>query len=463
VLGTAISNESFWIDETFSGAKAALPTFAEWATAMHAWSGSDLQMPLYMIFLWCWQKIGGSNEFWLRLGNAPWFLLGFVPFCRERLALAVVAASNGFIWYYLNEARPYAMQVGATLLIIAGGREYFGDETIPKRLLRSRAALALGIVLLSVSSLLGMIWAGAAVFAIGMAAPLSRLSSEFRAKPGLWSITGAVLTIIAGYYLWTLTEGARATAIGATDFRNLPYACYELLGFSGLGPGRLEIRYEGFAALARFAWPLALHIVLVIAVGVAGVRALAHATPKRLLVAVSVSVAAASVFLLLVGYKTHFRVLGRHLTPTIALWLIIAAAGVEALCRRGGIGRVLAVAFLVLSTISGLELRFAARHARDDYRGAAALAKSGVTAGKTIWWNADPIGAAYYGVVASDRVALVVNQSAADLRALPEPELVIASKPEIYDNAGALAQYLRDRQYRRVSILPAFTIWEITR
>lgn len=465
VLGLAISNDSLWIDEALTALKAARPSFARWIAAMGEDRGSDLQMPLYMFVLWCWEKIGGSGEWWLRFANAPLFLLGFVPFCRNRIALAVVTAASGFVWYYLNEARPYAMQVGATLLLFASSRAFFSDKTDPNQTaaLQPRMAFALGLILLSGSSLLGMIWAGAAVFAVALALPFSRWRIEASSCRALWALTGAALTVIAGYYVWTLMAGARATAIASTDFRNVIYALYELLGFAGLGPGRFEIRYGGFQVFLRFVGPLALYAALVLVIALAGLRTLARETPRRIFIAVSISVAAASIFLCLVGYKTHFRVLGRHLTPAIVVWLVVAATGIEMLWRRGGVSRAVVVTFVLLSFISGLQLRWAARHTKDDYRSAAAVAKAGVTAGKNIWWSADEIAAAYYRVPGSGNVSFAVNKSAADLLLLPEPHLVIASKPEIFDYGGALAKYLAERQYRPATNLPAFTIWEINR
>jgi hypothetical protein len=442
-LGLAISNESFWIDEAYAASKAILPNIGDWAKAMREQAGSDLQMPFYMFFLWLWQKLGGSNEWYLRMGNAPWFLLGFLPFCWNRWALAVVTATSGFVWYYLNEARPYTMQIAGALLLFAGCRGLFPRESDRPAELRAPVAVALGLALLSGSSLLGMIWAGAAVLAIGIAVPFSRVLSEFKTHRMLWVVTALLLTFLAGYYLWTLKQGARASASAITELRNVVYALYELMGFNGLGPG-----------------PLAVYAGLATAVAIAGIRALVRSASSRVLLTIAMVSMAASIFLFLTGYQLHFRVLARHLAPVVVVWLLISAAGVEALWSRGRLGRAIVIIFILLSSISCLELRFAPRHAKDDYRGAAAIAKRAAASGNTLWWNADANGAAYYGAVGFDRIAFLMNPSAEYLRATPEPQVVIVSKPELYDNAGAVAAYLRDHQYRRVSTVPAFTIWE---
>ena len=42
---------------------------------------------------------------------------------------------------------------------------------------------------------------------------------------------------------------------------------------------------------------------------------------------------------------------------------------------------------------------------------------------------------------------------------LPEPQLVVVSKPDLHDNAGAVSDYLREHKFQLASARPAFTIW----
>jgi hypothetical protein len=128
--------------------------------------------------------------------------------------------------------------------------------------------------------------------------------------------------------------------------------------------------------------------------------------------------------------------------------------------RRGALSKLLAGLFLAFCLASCLFVRFAARHLKDDYRGAALIAKSAVAAGQQVWWNADEAGAAYYGVAGNQDTILVVNRPLADLRMLLPPDVVIVSKPDTFDNGGGVAQFLRDEQYQITEHLPAFTIWK---
>jgi len=118
----AISRQSLWIDEAFMAVKASQPTLAAWWRAMLEGGGSDLQMPLYMIYVWGFAKIFGLSEWSLRAANIPWFVAGVAAFIRvfprpQRPAVAAVTLAAPFAWYYLNEARPYTMQLGASLLV----------------------------------------------------------------------------------------------------------------------------------------------------------------------------------------------------------------------------------------------------------------------------------------------------------------------------------------------------------
>jgi hypothetical protein len=89
-------------------------------------SGSDLQMPLYMLWIWACEKVFGSGEIALRAVNLFWILPGLIALWlalarqpRLQLAVFLVTICNPFVWYYLNETRPYAMQIGASLFLAA--------------------------------------------------------------------------------------------------------------------------------------------------------------------------------------------------------------------------------------------------------------------------------------------------------------------------------------------------------
>jgi len=110
-------------------------------------------------------------------------------------------------------------------------------------------------------------------------------------------------------------------------------------------------------------------------------------------------------------------------------------------------------------------LRFAARHEKDNYREAAACARNALAAGKTVWWNADTSAAIYYHLPTARNGAVpgqaqwVVNPLRETLAAAASPDVVIASRPDVFDRTGALAEFLAQAHYQLVSNLTAFKIW----
>jgi hypothetical protein len=466
----AISSQSFWIDEACTGWKSSQPTLSKWWQEMVIWDGSDLQMPFYMFYAWVWEKVFGHSEWSLRAANLPWFIVGLLAVPRRQLAFLVVLAVSPFVWYYLDEARPYAMQLGATLLMMGavwhlaeGPAKPEGRETKHRYWVGCFCA---GFLLLAGSSLLGVIWDVAALGAALAVLGWRRLLQLGRQSPAVIVIAAAVWLALAPYYIWTLKQGARAAQIPG-GIANVLFTGYEVAGLTGLGPGRLQIRSEGrLAVFAPFAIPLATHAAVTAAVFLTGCWYAIQRSPRRVWLGVASAVSAAVVFLLAAGFLTHFRVLGRHFTPLAAFIALLMAMGLRALWGRGALGQALALVFLLLTAASAGSMRWAPRHARDDYRGAVAAAQAAVGRGERVWWCADQIGARFYGLQlqTTERVdepgkaTLLINPSAGDL-AGPPPELLVLSKVDIYDNAGAVREYLKKGGYREVQVLPAFTFY----
>jgi len=476
------------------------PTLAAWWQAMVQERASDLQMPLYMLYMWAWEKLFGHSEWVLRMANLPWFVFAVIAFSGtaariERrgnspwslrspgfvISLFLVLFSP-FTWYYLDEARPYAMQIGASLLIASSllrlAQVPPAPPPSPPRPRSPLIGFCLGAVLLCGSSLLGMIWVAGAVgilfvFLFEHRDPTPR-AMVLKAHWLRLSILAVLLLPLTLYYLWTLKMGARASSSSGTGLSNLFFAAYELLGFSCLGPGRLQIRSDGLAALRAHAVPVALYSLSLATVFGA---AIASFLQKRMAAEgrSSISKLLVVLFCLLpivvivaAGLLAHFRVLGRHFSPVIPVLLLIEAAGLRFLWSARKWWTCALVAFFCILTIySCLCLRFAPRHQKDDYRTAATIAKVALREGRTVWWNAAEAGARYYqlptvrspqpGVSAA---LLLANPSSEDLARLPGPQVIITSKPDLFDNQFALSNYIRDNGFHSTRQLPAFTLWQ---
>jgi hypothetical protein len=469
----AISGRSFWIDEAYNGWKSSQPTFSAWWQEMVKWDGSDLQMPFYMSYAWVWEKVFGHSEWWLRAANLPWIALGSLAIPRRQVALLVVLAVSPFAWCYLDEARPYAMQLGATLLML-GALWHLAETPADGEGHETGAnfwvwCFCFGFLALAGSSLLGVIWDAAALSSALAVLGWRRALRLGRRCAAAVVITALVLLALAPYYVWTLKQGARAAQIPG-GMGNALFAGYEVAGLSGLGPGRLQIRSEGrLAVFAPFAIaiPLAVHAAMTGLVFLAGCRYAIRRTPRRLWLGVAAAVGGAAGLLVAAGFVTQFRVLGRHFAPLAVCVLLLLAAGLRALWGRGSLGRAAALVFLLLCAASAGSMRWAPRHAKDDYRGASAVAREALGRGERVWWCADQLAGCFYGLELSvteraderGKAKPLLNPLAADLSGQPPPDLLVLSKVDLYDNTGAVREYLKQGNYRQAQTLPAFTFW----
>lgn len=468
----AVSGQSLWIDEANTAFKVRQPTVADWWDAMVAEKGSDLQMPLYMFWIWGCGKIVGSSEVALRAVNLFWFVPGALALvwvaaghrARQWAVLLTVAVSP-FAAFYLNEARPYALQLGASLFLLATLCRWNGLATTESPGRAWAVGFALALVALAGSSLLGLIWVAAALAAVVLVVPKSRWAELLRNNFLVWLTTVVSLAALAAYYYWTLQVGARASGLAGTDVRNVIFGGYELLGFAGLGPGRAEMRAGGLGVFKPHAVALGLYAVTVGGLLACGLAELWRSRSRRKVLLLAAVAVAPAVLILVAGVVLHFRVLGRHFTPAAAVLLWVLALGTVAAWRRGVLGRMLVIGFFALSLASGLSLRFAARHGKEDYRGAAAVAQAAAARGQVVWWNADITGARYYhlpvatNAPAAGQVFWLMNPAAETLAAAGRADLVLTSRRDVYDADGALETWLQAQGYVAQMRRGGFVVW----
>ncbi len=461
----ALSPESLWIDEANSALKAMQPSVSSWWQLLTSEKGSDLQMPLYMFYLWFWEKIAGHSELALRLANVPWLFVGHYSLyrlCQRRginpLPLLAMASVNSFLWFYLDEARPYVMQYAGSCLVISGLDTMLGPSRAGKNSRGLELALA-GILVLAASSLLGMAWAASAIVALLFLV----MHLRWRLRSGeTWWVAGTALGLAAltAFYFWTLEFGARGSSIGQMDLRNLAYAAFELFGFSGFGPGRLQIRQIGSPSFHEYLLPI-FTFALVLAVALAhSLTIVCNPVHRTRVIAASLYALTAATATGIFGFVAHFHLLGRHFTPLSPLIIVLVTIGVERMWNSKR--QIVAAITWLLWLASALSLRFAPRHKNDDYRGAAVQAREAIVQNETVWWAADAAGARYYQLPLegpASSISLVLNPTVAKLRELSPPNVVILSKPELYDANNAITTYLSDNRFTVERTLPAFTVW----
>jgi len=467
----SISNQSLWIDEGGGAIKAVQPALRDWWQAMETEHNSNLQLPLELIYIWGWDKFFGHSEVLLRISNIPWFMLaifgvfwGSIQRPRFQYWFLVVALLSPFLWFYLNEVRPY-------IVVFAGASLTFAC------LLRARwnradciqnrwwyALLCLGVLIACSASMAAVPWAlcsliGAAVL-LGVPAFL-RIAWDRK-----WTTLffGLCMASLGGYFLWTMHSGAKASG-GRTGLENLVIILYEQLGLMGLGPGRSAPRDEGVKAFANGAFFLIPAVLLLIPVCLQSLRQLRFTLCRKDWALVFLVIGVPLCASLGAGHMMHVRILGRHLMPMMPFVLAGLAVGMERTFRSaGGFSKAAAILLLVLLSLSALEVRFAQRHSKDDYRTAAALAAEALRHGRPVWWAADKLTAQYYRLPVSrgpspGEALLVMNLSPEEMT-LPHGGVVFLSKPDIYDNQRALSTSLENHHWRKIKTLQAFQVWE---
>lgn len=452
------------------------PTLGAWWHDMRTTTYPESQMPLYLFYLWGWDKLCGHGEWSLRLAALPWVVPGVAAFLyslrrvgRGGLAIILVTGSSAFLWYYMNEARLYAMQAGVSCLIFAALAMLYKHQSLPERSRPWFLILVVGLLLLSAISIIGMIWTSAAVVAAWSLFPATTLKEWVWQYRKSCAVIVGLLGLLGSYYLWTVAHGARATALGTTNWQTVGFVFYEQLGFTGLGPGRAQLREQGVRSLVPYLPSLCLYALAAGMVLLAGLKVAWKSSVRDRALWILAGIAIPVAFLFATGVLRHFRVLGRHLTPLIPIWLCLLGLGVDWLWRRGRAGRTVVLVFFGFSLASAVEVRWASRHVKDDYRSAAAFCRAVLKSGQSVWWNASPEGAIYYGLALSvdpketGKAIQVLNPTAGALAELPVPDFVATSKPDIHDQGLGVVNFLTQSHYQPKTNFPAFIIWRRNR
>jgi hypothetical protein len=180
-------------------------------------------------------------------------------------------------------------------------------------------------------------------------------------------------------------------------------------------------------------------------------------------------VAISSVFAIFVlSSIVGFPFWGRHLASVLPFVVFSVAVAVDTPIHSGRMApnRLTVVLGMLLFT-SSLLLRFHPDHSRDDYRAAAHLTNVALRDGKNVWWAAAPQTAGYYGVAFCQDghsgehpcVVFVENARIKDLSILPAPDVVVLSKPDLFDINGGVQRYLIQENYRVTDSLLAFHVY----
>jgi len=476
ILPLTISSDSLWVDESYNALFALKHSFIDFLRYFFANTRSENQMPLGMLASWIGGWTLGVSEWSLRAVNIIWGIVTLICFYllgkRFRMPwLPLFMAIQPFFWYYLNEARPYAMQIASGSLLLISCVE--ADENYRKEI-DWLPSFLLGAFLLCGSSLLGVFPFFFWVIAISV------ILIKNKYTPSQWGIIAIssmvlLLTILALFYLWTLMRGAGGAKIWKPSWENIAYSFYDFLGFSGLGPSRNELRslakveggiIQGIKGYIPGMLILTICYSVVLAMFIRN-RCLAHPMIK-----VHLAVFAGTcVTILGVSYAIKWPFWGRHLSAIFPISVFVIAFSIkEILIRKNLFGKILLVLLSVMLVNSSFNLRFGLEHAKDDYRDAATEARNYLRLGQTVWWAADLAGAEYYQIIQNQpstgasvtsigNFHAIQNAAPSSIDQLPLPSAIIVSKKDIYDPNGALQEWMNKHHFKLQRKWSAFQVW----
>lgn len=465
----AVDGRSLWTDEFGSWDLAVKPSWSAWLSSVRYYPNSDGQLIFYHFYMHLWVKAFGASEIVLRWSNIPWLLAALLALTRLRLPSAVrvaailVYAVSAFVWYYVNDTRPYVVYLcGATIFTIGLLNAMLAA---PERADRETFLfIAVGAVVLVGGSVLGVLWLAACLLSIAIL-DFRSLKAILAAAVRYWIVTAvAVLAggVIVGFAAQSFIGGARASQVTPFSIMALGYGWIEAVGAAGFGPGRADLRANALSHLEQVL-PMAALALLATYVWLRGLMLFPNRRAAYVLVAAVVIHLAT---MTLVGKALHWQVVGRHISaiiPTLYIGMAVYLAHIFGTRARTQL--VVATILLAALFTSALMIHFAYRHKNDDYVTAIAWAKSNLDRNRTVLWIADGRALTYYkeqlGSKGEDGGALLtVATYPLRKKEILYPDVVIESPRGGVDPRGEATIVLKDGAYRLVDTAPVFNLYE---
>jgi hypothetical protein len=175
-------------------------------------------------------------------------------------------------------------------------------------------------------------------------------------------------------------------------------------------------------------------------------RAIKTGDRSSCLIVTTAVVGLTALLLAILAAAAHFPFWGRHLAPVFPGVVIIVAISLASISSKQWVPPAIATTLYVILALSSWELRFAARHKKDDYRYAVQRVAVALSSGKRVWWFADVWASRYYGDGRYEE--------------LPQPDVIVLSKPDIYDKNASLRGFIRKAGYHPYAQAQAFEFFE---
>lgn len=486
----SITNQSLWIDEAATAWLASHPTFAGLIDTQINTTYGETQKLFHVWYIWAWAKVFGISEYSLRFSNLPFLFIFLLTFqwgtktLFNNRWLWVLAAVNSFVWFYMNEARPYMGIIAFSSLAVVSFLVYVLEPTYKPRLMPWLCLFGLFIST-------GMIMLGAFIipcFVIALCWAYKWDWDKWKIflKDWLWPILLFLPFFLAlvGWFVWVaLYQGAKGQ-IETPSLLNSLFGLYEFLGLMGLGPPRNLLRSEPslhtfFQSGYIVTFIIGVTCWIIVSVGII-MNIRKNGLSKRISLLIVMFLVGVISFHF-VAYFFHFRYWGRHMAqffPIIVLILIGIIGNNAYKYRSINLNHFAVYMLMAVWLLSSTRLAFLNDYAKDDYRGAVSQVKSSIRNGGTIIWAADTIGASYYGLSCfndvlpkvfwptsfsavragnwkEDQVDYVLQKSA-------QPIVIAISKSDLFDPHHSIENILNKERARLIATPNTFRIYLIS-
>jgi hypothetical protein len=356
-------------------------------------------MPLFFLFEFLWCRLFGFSEFAMRSINLlmiPPLLIGAGKLLRSKGLpqwMIVFFAVNPVLLYYMNEARPYVAifvcGLWCFLFLFRGGENGM-----------SRRDTALFFFCFWTGCALHMMFVFMGAAYLGVLIRMKcRGSLRFPEHFRVWAWSFPAFLFLGGHYLHFVMNAPEVNAEKPMALMSILQICYFFSGLSGLGWSRNALRCMALDTSLRIAVETGLFILSAAMVALCCIRRKILLKKEILLPACCI----AGSLILFVGsnvvLKTRFW--ERHaiyLLPGCILVLLMACHALWP-SARSPVVRPAVCCLLALLIVSGLNSSWMEYYRKDDYRGAAELARS--FNADHILFQGDAITFRYYGLEGS--------------------------------------------------------------
>lgn len=463
----SISNQSFWIDEGVTAYHVSESTLAGVFHSLIEERSSNLQMPFYFAYLWGWDRLFGTSEVALRSANIPFILMTILAlaylFKEDRTGFFLSVAfllSNAMLWAYMDECRTYILFLAASSCAIATALLAFDQDQTEEGKNSNTRWLLLSLLFLSGCSLIALPWCLMVFLVWCGAVGFGAVGRLLRVWPVvLLALMGLVAVMV--YYLWTIHHGAGAHR-AETTLQSALFCIYETLGFTGMGPGRMELRESPIASLLEYKLTLSLPLMSILAIIGISVSSWKDLPMVRRRQVYGLCLIAGTWFIIqALGYVQHVRILGRHLIPSLLIWCALAAILLTPWWKNGGARRIIIIILLSVFLLSAIFYRISPRQRKDDYRTASAWAIEASRHGGRVLWIAEPLAGEFYGIKPSmsgdEGIFIYSDHMPCGLDGFRS--IVFSTKPDLFDPHGVIIHELEALHFKKVGEARAFTFW----